>query len=246
MFTKTRVHIVLACLATCLLWVSPPTRAGGEPVLGRVLYSYSASVGAASAVKPETILSGDVLTTGADGSALLEFESGARVKVMENTTVRFVRDDQRIQVQLQSGAVIVQTSSSPTIAVSTSKHRFEPAQLGDCRYLVRLSVDQATTAAAMKGNVLIRPFNKSGSYLLREGDYAAIDADASGIPSPPGPMAPRSIPGAAQGKHGGWRIGSLSQGESIALEIGIAAGGAAGIAIPLSRSGSGPASPSAP
>jgi hypothetical protein len=161
---------------------------------------------------------------------------------MENTSVRFLRAEQRIQVELQGGAVIVQTSSSPTIAVSTPKDRFEPAQLGDCRYLVRLSSEQTITAAAMKGNLLIRPSNKVGIYILHEGDYAAIDADASGIP----PQTGATSPGVGQFKHGGWRLGSFSQAQSIALEVGIPAGAAAGIAIPLSRSGSGPASPSAP
>ena len=45
-----------------------------------------------------------------------------------------------------------------------------------------------------------------------------------------------------------WHIGSLSQGASIGLVLGIGAGAAAGVGIPLASSGKGaaPASPSAP
>jgi ferric-dicitrate binding protein FerR (iron transport regulator) len=201
-------------------------------------------VGAVSVPKSETILNGDVLTTGADGSALVELDSGARVKITENTSVRFVRDERSVQVQLQGGAVVSHTSSSPRLVVSTPQYQFAPSPSGDCRYLVRVSKDQVTTAAAIRGNVLIRASNTPGSYLLHEGNYAVIDGDASGTPSQPEPAGTKLQPTSGQSKHKGWRIGSLSQGESIALEVGIAGGAAAAIAIPLSRGGS--ASPSEP
>jgi hypothetical protein len=166
------------------------------------------------------------------------------VKIMESTSVRFIRAGQRIEVRLQGGAVTVDTSTSPTVEVITPKHLFEAAQLGDCRYLVRLSPQLATTAAAMKGNILVRPSNKAGSYILREGLYAAIDADAEDLPPRDGTTAQKTQPPAGTGKHAGWHIGSLSEGQSIALALGIAGGAAAGIAIPLTQSGT--ASPSAP
>lgn len=231
MITKTRMPATLVSIAASLIWFSPAVRAGGEPVLGRVLYSFDATIGAASNVKPQTILSGDVLATADDGSALIEFQSGGRVKIMENSSLRFSRVDQRIQVELEDGTVVVEAdvSGAPTVAVSTPKYRFEPVQLGASRYLIRLSNDQGTTAAAIKGNILVRTTKTGGSYVLHEGEYAAIDADASGLPAQPSPVTKSAS------ARGGWHVGSLSKGESTALAVGVAARAAAGIAIPLTQ-----------
>jgi ferric-dicitrate binding protein FerR (iron transport regulator) len=168
------------------------------------------------------------------------------VKITENSSVRFLRGEQKIQLQLDKGQVVVETTTSPTVVVSTSKYRFEAAQLAECRYLVRVSKEQGTTVGAMKGNVLIQPPAAGGSYILHQGSYAAINADGSGLPSQTVPAAQKSQSTGGQGKSGVWRIGSLSEAESVALELGIAGGAAAAIAIPLSRSKSSAASPSVP
>jgi ferric-dicitrate binding protein FerR (iron transport regulator) len=244
MSTNYRIRMGFVGVLGCLLLLSPRAQAVGGAPLGRVLYSYGTTLGVVSGAKPETIFSDDVLTTTADGSAMVELDSGAKVKITENTSVRFLRDEKRILVELKTGAVVAETSSSTTLVVRTPKYRFESARLGDCRYLVRLSTDQVTTAAAIKGNVLVRSNQASGSYLLHEAAYAVIDADASGIPSESGQTASKTQIYPGPGRHGAWRIGSLSERASIALEVGIAAGAAAAVAIPLSKSS--PVSPSEP
>jgi hypothetical protein len=248
MFTKSPLQIALAGMLACLVCPSPAGSAGAEPALGRVLYSYDAKLGTVSVPKPETILTGDVMTTTADGSALVEFDSGARLKIAEDTSVRFVRENKMTQVQVQSGAVVSETRNAPTLVVRTPKYDFAPARLGDCRYMVRLSNDQVTTIAAIKGSVFIRSTKTNGSYLLHEGSYAVIDADSSDTPSQPDSTPVNSQPSAKKDKAGGWHIGSLSSGESVALAAGIAGGAAAAIAIPLTRSSTASpnASPSAP
>ena len=240
MFNRIRIQLASLGVAACLGFTSAAW-AAGEPVLGRVLYSYNTTVGASvPGAPPQTILNDDVMTTSADGSALVEFQSGGRLKVMENSKLRFVREQLRIQVELEKGTVVVETgnNSTPPVAVSTAKYRFDPAQAGDSRYMVRLGADQGTTAAAMTGNVLVRPAGSDDSYVLHQSQYAVIDPGASGTPSQP------STKSASVSKHGGWRIGSLSEGDSVALAVGIAAGAAAGIAIPLTRKSA--ASPSEP
>jgi ferric-dicitrate binding protein FerR (iron transport regulator) len=243
---KTRIQIAFATIAACLLWLTPLARAEGDAPLGRILHSYGTTLGAVSGSGPQTILNGEVLTTNGAGNALVELSSGARVKITENSSVRFVRDEQKIQMQLDTGQVVVETSTSPAVVVSTSKYRFEAAQLAECRYLVRVSKEQGTTVGAMKGNVLIQPPTAGGSYILHQGSYAAINADGSGLPSQAGPTPQKSQSASGQGKSGVWRIGSLSEAESLALELGIAGGAAATIAVPLSRSKASAASPSVP
>jgi len=243
MFSDFRHRFIVTIGLALFAFGSVQTMKAGELAIGRVLYSYGTSVGAASVAKPDTIFSGDVLTTKADGNALVEFTSGNRLKVMESSSVRFERGENRILIQLQSGAVVPETVGSPTLVVSTAKYRIEASQLGECRFLVRLSKEQMTTAAAMKGNLLVRTNKSNESFVLHEGNYLAIDADAPGVPPQTATASSKPKPAAGSGSHPGWRIGSLSEGESIALEVGIAAG-AAGIAIPLLKST--PASPSEP
>jgi ferric-dicitrate binding protein FerR (iron transport regulator) len=154
----------------------------GEQQLGRILYSSSASLRGVPVPKSETIFSGDVLTTSGDGSALVELKSGAKVKITENTSVRFHGDGEKVQAELLSGVVISESAGKPAVVVTTPKYRFMPSQEGNCRYLVRLSKEQETIAAAVKGNLLIDTHDSTGRYILPEGKYAAIPASAEGVP----------------------------------------------------------------
>ena len=72
MSTKTRIQIAFATIAACLLWLTPLARAEGDAPLGRILHSYGTTLGALSGSGPQTILSGEVLTTSGNGNALVE------------------------------------------------------------------------------------------------------------------------------------------------------------------------------
>ncbi len=182
MATESRFRIVFASVFGCLLLLLPGVPGAGEQQLGRILYSSSASLRGVPVPKSETIFSGDVLTTSGDGSALVELTSGAKVKITENTSVRFLRDGEKVQAELLSGVVVSESAGKPAIVVTTPKYRFMPSQEGNCRYLVRLSKEQETIAAAVKGNLLINAHGSTGRYILPEGKYAAIPASAEGVP----------------------------------------------------------------
>jgi ferric-dicitrate binding protein FerR (iron transport regulator) len=182
MATESRIRIVFASAFGCLLLLLPGIPGAGEQQLGRILYSSSASLRGVPVPKSETIFSGDVLTTSGNGSALVELKSGAKVKITENTSVRFLRDGEKVQAELLSGVVVSESAGKPAIVVTTPKYRFMPSQEGNCRYLVRLSKEQETIAAAVKGNLLIDAHGSTGRYILPEGKYAAIPASAEGVP----------------------------------------------------------------
>jgi len=254
MSTKSRTRRVLAGVLGCLFFFLAAVLAGGREQIGRVLNSSGASLGVVPVPGSETLLNGDTLTISDKGSALVELGSGARLRVTEGTSVRFVREGRELQANLVSGAVLLESTGKPAIVLSTPKYRFQPSQEGDCRDLVRVSPEKETIAAAVKGNLVITPNDSSGSYLLLEGKYAAISASASGVPSADGPQA--SAPSSAKGQEAtdsagqkaastGWHIGSLSHGASVGLVVGLSAAAAAAIAVPVATSG-GAASPSAP
>jgi hypothetical protein len=94
---------------------------------------------------------------------------------------------------LVSGVVVAESAGKPAMVVTTPRYQFAPAQEGKSRYLVQLSKEQATVAAAMNGRVIVKSGKTNASYVLSEGNYAAISASAVGVPgqsaaagSPPG------------------------------------------------------------
>jgi hypothetical protein len=202
--TKSRIWIVLASVLGCLLLFSSEAQPAGEQPLGRIVYSNATSLRGVAVPKSETILSGDVLATSDDGSALVELKSGAKLKITENSSVRFLGDGDKVQAELLAGAVVSESAGKPTLVVTTSKYHFAPSQEGNCRFAVVLSKQQETVAAAMMGNLLIRTPDSLGSYLLPEGKYAAIPAATDGVP--------------AQEKTGGVPV-SAGQAGTVANEI---------------------------
>jgi hypothetical protein len=106
--------------------------------------------------------------------------------------VRFLGNDQTLQTELLSGKVISQSAGAPTMIVTTPKYQFAPAQEGECRYLVQLSKDQETVAAAMEGNLQVKSRNAGGSYVLPQGKYVAIPASSEGVPGQAPPAGGRA------------------------------------------------------
>ena len=181
MLSQFRTHVILASIFGCLFLFSPVSQAAGEAELGRVLYAHAANLRGMPAPGSETILSGDVLTTSEEGSALVELKSGAKLKTEKGSSVRFLSEGETVQAELLSGAVVSESAGKPTVVVTTPKYQFAPAQEEECRYVVQLS-KEAIVAGAIKGNILVKARNANGSYVLHQGNYAAISASAAEVP----------------------------------------------------------------
>ena len=201
MLSESRIQVVLASMLGCLLLFLAASQAAGEQPVGRVLYSHATSLRGAPVPGSETIVAGDVLTTSGEGSALVELKRGTRVKIPENSSVRFLPEGEGVRAELLSGGVVSESVGKPGIIVTTPKYQFAPAQEKECRYRVQLSREQVTVAAAMEGDVVIEARDASGSYILREGTYVAISPWATGVP---GQAA------AAGGQLGTQRAGTVS------------------------------------
>jgi len=182
MLTESRIRMALASTLACLLLFSPRAQPSGGQPLGRILYAHATSVRGVAVPKSETILSGDVVATSDDGSALVELNSGARLKITENSSVRFLGNGRKVQAQLLAGAVVSESAGEPTLVVTALKFQFEPSQEESSRYAVALSKEQETVVGAMKGDLLVRTPDSTGSYILTEGEYAAIPASSADVP----------------------------------------------------------------
>ena len=200
MLSGFRRSVMLASIFGCLFLFSPASQAAGEGELGRVVYAHAANLRGMPSSGLETILSGDVLTTSEQGSALVELKSGAKLKTEKGSSVRFLSEGETVQAELLSGTVVSDSAGKPTMIVTTPKYQFAPAQEEECRYVVQLSKEQEIVGA-MKGNILVKARDANGSYILHQGNYAAISASAVGVP---GQAAEASAQADAQ------RVGTVS------------------------------------
>jgi len=196
MVSPSRVRCELVGVAGCLLLLLPALCTGGERALGLVRSSRFTTVGGVQVPGSEVIFDGDLLVTSQGGNALVELNVGTRVGIAENSSVRFVRDGARVRTELVSGVVVAESAGKSAMVVATPQYQFTPAQDGKCRYVVQLSKDRATLAAAMDGNVMIKSGRANASYVLQEGNYAAISASADGVPG-------QGVPARAQALHVG-------------------------------------------
>jgi len=182
MHLQSRVRCVLPGVFGCLFLLFSPLNARGEQALGLVRSSHAASLGGAPVPWLEVIFDGDLLTTSEGGNALVELIPGARVRIAENSSVRFVRDGETVRAELVCGVLVFESAGKSAMVVTTPNYQFAPAQEGKCRYVVQLSKEQATVAAALNGNMIIKSGKAKASYVLHEGNYAAISASAEGVP----------------------------------------------------------------
>jgi len=182
MFFPSRLRYLFPGLFACLLLFLPALYAEGEQALGLVRSSHDASLGGVPVPGSIAIFDGDLLTTSEGGIALVELRSGTRVRMAENSSVRFVRDGEVVRADLVSGAVVSEGAGKPDIVVTTPEYQFAPAQDGSSRYMVQLSKEQAFVAGVMKGNVIVRPRKTNARYVLHEGSYAAISTSGVGVP----------------------------------------------------------------
>ena len=182
MFVPSRVRCVFRGIIACLLLLLPALCAGGERPLGLVRFSHAASLGGMPVPGSEVIFDGDLITTSAGGNAIVVLPPGTRVSIAENSSVRFVRDREMVRAELVCGVVVSESAGKPALVVTTPKYLFAPAPEGGSRYLVQLSREQATVAAAIKGSVIVKSGKANASYVLPEGNFAAISASAAGVP----------------------------------------------------------------
>ena len=239
MVSQYRIRAVLAGTLSYLLVVLPVVQAAGDQALGRVVAARATTLRGVAVPASETVLSGDVLTTAGEGNALVELSAGSRVKVARSTSVRFIRADGMVQAELLSGALVTEAAAQPSVAVVTSKYTFEASGEGNSRYVVGLE-QKGMAIAAIKGDLLVKTRDGSGTYRLREGKYATIDASASGVPSGDG-QTDQTSGGGAQSGGGGFHIGPIPPGWSVAILIGAAL--AAGVGVAAAAESSSPSRP---
>ncbi|MBI4166171.1 MAG: FecR domain-containing protein [Acidobacteria bacterium] len=218
---------------------------GGVPVIGQVIISSNAAVGDVVLPGEGTLLENDLVSTGKDGRAVVDFPEKVRAAVGEETKVRFRNTAGRLVAALDSGTVITLKQEKADLRVETPKYSVEPIGRGRAIYVVALLPDRSTTVAARFGNVLITEKASGLRYELREGSYASISAAATGVPGAPGQEKEASkpapeqppTPASAPPPKPPWHIGTMSPGASAAVIAAVAGGAIAGAAAAFAGGG---------
>jgi hypothetical protein len=227
-----------AWLLASLFWTLPLTALPNHAILGMVAGSEDATLGEIALPNTGTILNNDLLTTGQQGQALLEFFPAGRATVFASTWICFRKEGNRVTAEITLGAMVVE---SQDLMVTTSNYRIAPAGQEMTIFYVALMPDRSTVVAARRGRVAIAEGRSGPTYFLPEGQYASIPATAPTLPGQPDHGKKKS----SKSPTGTWHIGSLSHKASLGVVAAIAAGVAGWTAIPLSAGGH-VASPIAP
>ena len=189
MFTKLRILGVLPGILGYLFLSAPPVQPAGQRQLGRILNSNATTLRGLAVPSSGTVLNGDVLSTYSDGNAVVELKLGAKLTLRENTSVRFILSGEKVQADLIAGGVESESVGRPALVVTTSNYHFAPSHDGDCRFAVALTKRRDTVAGAIRGNLLVTTPDSLASYILPEGEYAAIPASSVGVPPQEKPSA---------------------------------------------------------
>ncbi len=165
------------------------------------------------------VVQGDEIVTERGGVAVLS-SAAARVEIREGSEVRLGED----HVRLESGAV---GADNYSVRFGDYTARAKDPQAGPSWFVVA-DRDGRQLVAAHRGDVIIRGAGTApilvpaGSYALPPAGREEQDSDRD-----------RGGGAATAGSSGGWTIGSLSHGKSVALVLGLGAAGTAGAVVGL-------------
>jgi hypothetical protein len=248
MRTRFSLAVVRTVLAVCFFCLAAAAQQG-PIVIGQAVLSTQTTQNGIALPSGGTIFDGDLIVTGASGTAVVKLSPTTQVTLNANTTVRFARVVQRTWLRLQKGTVMVENTGKDFAVVATPKFQIVPGAEGSSKAYVGLMADDSTYIESAEGNVMIDDIKSGQSYLLPAGQSTLVPADASGIPglqaqaavpAPPvkeAPPTPPTTPPKPPSHNTGLIVG-----------IAAAAGVAGGVAALAGGGGGGgpPASPSAP
>jgi hypothetical protein len=246
----TRFSLVLSAALTVCFFCLAAAAQQGPIVIGQAVLSTETTQNGIALPSGGTIFDGDLIVTGASGSAVVKLSPTTQVTLNANTTVHFARVVQRTWLRLQKGTVVVENTGKDFAVVETPKFQIVPGTEASSKAYVGLMADNSTYLESAEGNMVIDDIKSGQSYILAAGQSTLVPADASGVPglqaqavvpAPPVKEAPPTPPPTTPPKPPSHHTGLI-------VGIAAAAGVAGGVAALAGGGGGGgpPASPSAP
>jgi len=248
--------LVLTCLALCAVSAHalPPgaTRQAQTPQsIGSITSTGSVSINGVPAPADATIFTGDVVVTGAPGTATISLSGKGSLKLAPNTEMSFAADP-RYTGELRTGIVVLNSFGGATdISVRAGTYVVAAViQTQQSASKIERQADGTFTVSCLDGSVGLIPLEGATGRVLQSGQSARLlpsgqleqvpQAAEAPAAAPPEAAPPATAPPAAPVR------GNSKKNEYILL--GVAGGGAAIIAAALAGHGHGSSSvsPSTP
>ncbi len=168
MFMRQLLSILLVAVLTAPGWASLGS------VAGTVGTSQAATIRGAGVIPGTTIFSGDQVVVGAKGDASISFGRGSMARLSEETSLRVLKVDNRIALQLERGRVSFRSSEQLPV-----ESRLADASIRSANGLMAVgvvSIRSANSAMifAEKGTLLVATAHDSRSATVREGESVEV------------------------------------------------------------------------
>lgn len=217
-----------------------------KPSLGQIVRSSSATLGGTAVPAGGTVVSGDIMSTAAGGSALVEFSGGDQVELGENTIVTFSGTPTHVVATVDHGNVTVRAPVAGGVVLETLRCRISPAGQGSASYQVTAPPGSTSISVrGIQGSVSVGELGAAQGHALQAGKVwscpavAAGQAREEGAPSAGEQAGQAGAPAVSSHSNTGLLVLLLGGGAAAGIGAALAAGGKGG-------GGGGPASPSAP
>lgn len=150
--------------------------------LGQVVNSSHSTIDG-NALAPDTVVfSGDLISSGSGGAALVSFPGSREAVLAESTTVRFIGEGKKeVVAEVLSGNLQVTSPADRALLVRTSQYTITPQGAGQTKFRVEVEADHRATVETQSGHVTIRRLASGGSVNLARGLSAEIPVSDNAI-----------------------------------------------------------------
>ncbi len=162
MLTKRVLAVILLLLLAFPAW-------GGPSVVGSVASSQSATVRGTRLAPGSTILSGDAIEVGAQGSAWIALLGGAEVQLGEKSQARLTKTTEKIQLTIDRGLASFRTVEKSEFEALLADATIRSANGRPALGIISVRSPQLAVIAAKRGALLISTAHDLKSLTLEEG-----------------------------------------------------------------------------
>jgi ferric-dicitrate binding protein FerR (iron transport regulator) len=149
--------------------------------LGQVVNASLSTMDGNALVPDEAVYSGDVISAGNGGAALVGFPQKGEATLAEATSVRFIGEGGSIVAEILSGNLQVASQANQAFFVQTSQYRIAPQGTGKTEFRVKVAAGQRTTIETQLGTVAITRLGSGESVSLARGLSAEVQPSDNGI-----------------------------------------------------------------
>jgi len=174
----SRFRVFTALCAAGVFAYQPVAWAAAPAVVGEISVKGSAEINGIGAVNGKTVFSGDRIVTNGNSTASVTSHGGARLLVVESSTVQIKDSSGPLTALLQRGGVAAVSPAEAPLIVEVSGMRIVPAKTGGI-YAVQLAGNKLKVLA-QSGTLSVEAANRTVTVPEGKTMDATVGADPAG------------------------------------------------------------------